>query len=206
VLLGIALGLSFGLAAGYHLGRQSAGPAAAAAPAASGAPISTVNELAAREVALKALLAANPSDSESLVKLGNHYYDSGRFADAADWYGRALELRPRDVDVRTDRGTSLWNLGRADEAIVEFQKSLEVDASHPQTLYNLGVVYLHGKNAPEAARSAWERLLAAHPDYPERAKLETQLASLGGAAQPGASAGARSGGVEDLLERMRRQP
>ena len=63
------------------------------------------------------------------------------------------------------------------------------------------MVYLHGKNDPSRARAAWEKLIAANPDYPERARLQEMIASLSGAAedkQPARSA-------EDLLERLKKR-
>jgi tetratricopeptide (TPR) repeat protein len=159
---------------------------------------------------LKSALSTNPKDVNALVQLGNLYYDSNRYGDAADYYGRALEVNPRNVDVRTDRGTSYWNLGQADNAIAEFQKSLEVDPSHAQTLYNLGVVYIHGKNNPAEARKAWEKLLATNPNYPERARVQEQINALAAAPAMPASSGAgkknEARGVEDLLQRMKSRP
>jgi tetratricopeptide (TPR) repeat protein len=108
------------------------------------------------------------------------------------------------------RGTSYWNLGQADNAIAEFQKSMEVDPFHAQTLYNLGVVYIHGKNNPAEARKAWEKLLATNPNYPERARVQEQINALAAApAMPASSGAGKKGdarGVEDLLQRMKSRP
>lgn len=199
VLTGI-LGLSFGLILGFYAGQRSV-PAGHAHPPDSPAAGASANpaNLFRDEAALQALIGVNPSDRSVLVKLGNLYYDSGRFREAVDTYGRALDLDPKDVNVRTDRGTSYWNLGQADAAIAEFEKSLGVDPRHAQTLFNLGVVYHSGKNDPDSARGAWERLLATNPTYPERARVESQLAALPPAATE--APGARD--MEALLAKMR---
>jgi cytochrome c-type biogenesis protein CcmH/NrfG len=202
-----AVCLAVGLAAGFYFGRQ----ASPALPVAE-APPGTVPNPAAflqDEAALKMALQASPNDLNTMVRLGNLYYDQGRFRDASDWYGRALERDPKNVGVRTDRGTSLWSLGQADAAIAEFQKSLEIEPSHPQTLYNLGVVQLNGKNNPQEARKAWEKLLATNPNYPERAKVEEQLASLSaGSAGPEVTRQQKSAspGVEELLQKIKTRP
>jgi cytochrome c-type biogenesis protein CcmH/NrfG len=219
VLVGVAC-LGAGLAIGYYFGRQSAGsvaqaelPAAAQLPASgsgSQTPLVDPAVLQENERRLKSAVAANPKDANALVQLGNLYYDSNRFGDAADYYGRALELDPRNVDVRTDRGTSYWNLGQADNAIAEFQKALEVDPSHAQTLYNLGVVYVNGKNNPAEGRKAWEKLLSTNPNYPDRARVQEQLNAIGAApaipAAPGPGKKENGKGVEDLLQRMKSRP
>ena len=183
-----AICLAVGLAIGYYFGRQSAepgasGPAAAGQVPSSGSPGGLVDPavIQQNEARLKSALASNPKDLNSLIQLGNLYYDSNRYGDAVDYYGRALDLDPSNIDVRTDRGTSYWSLGQADAAIAEFQKALQGDPSHAQTLYNMGVVYLSGKNNPGEARKAWEKLLATNPNYPDRAKVQEQLNSLGGA-------------------------
>ncbi len=212
VLMVGAVCLVVGLAVGYYFGRQSGGTGAEGTAAGSPTPASQPGVvdpavLQQNEARLKSSLAANPNDANALIQLGNLYYDAGRFRDAVDYYGRALDLDPRNVDVRTDRGTSYWNLSQPDAAIAEFKKALEVDPSHAQTLYNMGVVYLNGKNDPVEARKTWEKLLASNPNYPERSKVQEQLDSLGAAAQAPASPGGvkkqESRGVEDLLQRMK---
>jgi cytochrome c-type biogenesis protein CcmH/NrfG len=200
--------LAIGLLVGYYFGKQqtheAAAPAAASGPPVQSAPLSNPSVLVQEEAALQASLRANPNDVSTLIRLGNLYYDHARWTDAVDAYGRALAIDSKNVNVRTDRGTSYWNLGQPDAAIGEFKKSLEVDPSHAQTLYNLGVVYLHGKNDPVEARKSWERLLSLHPNYPERAKLEQQLAEL---AQPSAPSGAPAGdNMQNLLERLQSRP
>jgi cytochrome c-type biogenesis protein CcmH/NrfG len=201
--LGLLIGYYFGRLSSRSLPQEGAGQTAAS-------PASPVGSLQA-EAGLLAALNARPNDLPTLIQLGNLYYDAGRFHDAIDYYGRALQLDPRNVDVRTDRGTCYWNIGQADPAIAEFLRSLEVNPTHPQTLYNLGVVYLHGKNDPAGAKAVWEKLLAANPDYPERAKVQDMIASLGGSATPPAKTGAATGegarfqGVEELLERMKKR-
>jgi len=210
-----AVCLVVGLAVGYYFGRQTAGGGSTGgtfsqAQGSDPGPQASVVDpavLQQNEARLKSDLAASPNDARILVQLGNLYYDSGRFRDAVDYYGRALDLDPRNVDVRTDRGTSYWNLGQADAAIVEFQKALEVDPAHAQTLYNMGVVYLSGKNNPAEARKTWEKLLATNPNYPDRAKVQEQLSSLGASpampASPGAAKQGEGKGVDDLLQRMK---
>jgi tetratricopeptide (TPR) repeat protein len=218
VLIG-AICLAAGLALGYYFGRQSAETGASGAASTSQAPapgggatgqVVDPAVLQENETRLKSALRTNPKDLTSLIQLGNLYYDSSRFNEAVDYYGRALALDSRNVDVLTDRGTSYWNLGQADAAIGEFQKALGIDGAHAQTLYNMGVVYLNGKNEPAEARKAWEKLLATNPNYPDRAKVQEQIRSLGGAPGMPATSGAEKKGdgkgVEDLLQRMKSRP
>ena len=206
VLAGVVC-LAIGLGIGYYFGQQSSSTAQPAASVPEGMPLANPALFIQSEASLKSALASNPADKNTLVQLGNIYYDNARFKEAVDYYSRVLDLDPRNPDVRTDRGTSYWNLGQADAAIAEFQKALEADPAHAQTLYNLGVVYLNGKNNPAEARKTWEKLLATNPNYPERAKVQEQIASISSAgtasSPPSGQADGGEGGVKDLLQRMK---
>ena len=197
--------LAAGLAIGYFYGRESS---RATAPAgAPPAPLGSTPTFLQDEMALKSILGSNPNDYGTVVRLGTLYYDNGRFAEAVEWYGKALALDPRDPNVRTDRGTSYYNLNQPDAALAEFSKALEFSPGHAQTLYNMGVVYLHGKNDPGQARRVWEKLLATNPNYPDRAKVQEQIAALPVSPAEGSPAqDSRPAGVEDLLDRLRKQP
>jgi cytochrome c-type biogenesis protein CcmH/NrfG len=209
VIIACACCLGVGLAIGYFYGKESGTAATAGSP--TQVPISGAPSLLQHEMTLKSMLASNPKDLGALVQLGNVYYDGGRFAEAVEAYGRALDLDPNNAGVRTDRGTCYWNMGQADAALAEFAKALETAPTKAQTLYNMGVVYLNGKKDPAQARAAWEKLLATNPDYPDRAKLQEQIAALGApstapATSPAPGANAQSPGVEDLLNRLKKKP
>jgi tetratricopeptide (TPR) repeat protein len=210
--------LAAGVGAGYYFGKSSGSTAMPVATSGAPAPtqLSTMDPAVfmATEATLKSALQSKPNDVKTLVDLGNLYYDNNKFEPAIDSYSKALELNPNDVSVHTDRGSCYWSLGQAEPAIADFQKSLELNPTHPQTLYNLGIVYLHGKNDMAGARSAWEKLLAANPDYPQRDRIRQMLASMGpaspaeaapaaGAAQPNQAKPGASG-MEDLFKKMKK--
>ncbi len=204
VIVACSCCLGLGLGIGYYFGRQSIPADAGPSPVQSVLP--NPSAFLQNEAALQSIVASNPKDLNALVQLGNLYYDNNRFADAIAWYGRALELDPNNPNVRTDRGTSYYNIGQPDKALAEFRKSLEISPNHAQTLYNMGVVYLHGKNDPVQARKAWEQLLATNPGFPDRAKVEEQIAQL--STSPGAPSpepGSPAASVEELLERLKKQ-
>jgi tetratricopeptide (TPR) repeat protein len=205
MLLAGIICLVVGLAVGYYFGQQSVeSQAVVQRPAQDPVPAGNNSAFLQEETSLRSALLINPKDLDANIQLGNLYYDHNQFSQAIEYYGRALEIDPRNPNVRTDRGTSYWRLDQPDAAIGEFKKSLEVDPSHAQTLYNLGIVYLDGKNNHEEARNAWERLLATNPNYPDRAKVEKQISSL-------QTTGSTSGGskkepsadIQDLLKRMK---
>ncbi|HEV2114850.1 MAG TPA: tetratricopeptide repeat protein [Terriglobales bacterium] len=116
-------------------------------------------------------LKQNPRDFETLVKLGNLYYDSKLYPDAIKYYEQAVKVRPENSDVRTDLGTSYWYTGNADRAIAEFNRALKDNPTHPGTLFNMGVVKWQGKMDPAGAVQSWERLLETNPNYPQKQQV-----------------------------------
>jgi len=177
LLLGVVLGYLF-------RGSASPSPAAATLNAAqtnSGAhqqQPSAENQAALAQAAapLLEVLTKDPNDYDSLVKLGDLFYDGQQFPSAIQYYERALAIHPENVDVRTDMGTAYFYGGNSDRAITELQTSLKYRPGHPQTLFNLGWVRWQGKSDPKGAAAAWEELLKDNPNYPQRQQVEQYIA------------------------------
>lgn len=177
-MTGVA-GILFGLIAGYILGAGQAPYAQApAAPATASVPhdhpTTVVNETELQ--AYRDILAADPKNAKAAVELANRLYDAGRYAEAIPYYRQALGVEPRSANVSTDLATALYYSGRTDEALEQFQVSLAIDPTHAQTLFNIGIVKKEGKQDAKGAAEAWQRLLDAHPDYPDAARVRTLLA------------------------------
>jgi tetratricopeptide (TPR) repeat protein len=175
IVYAIAAG-AFGVIAGYVIAVQGgsarpAPPAAVQAAAAPAAPVVDEAELRA----YREILARDPKNLQAAVKAGNLLYDAQRYAEAIDFYKQAFALNPADINVSTDLGTALWYAGRADEALAQYQKSLAIDASHAQTLFNVGIVRADGKRDYAGAIEAWDALLKANPAYPDAAKVRTLM-------------------------------
>jgi len=176
LVLGVALGYLF---------RGSASPAAQAASVA--APVQQDNGSAKQGAEAQAAVAQaaapyleavkqNPNDYDSLVKLGNVFYDGQQFQESIGYYERALAIHPENADVRTDMGTAYWYAGNADKAVAAMEISLKYRPGHPQTLFNLGWVRWQGKGDPKGAIEAWQQLLKANPDYPQKQQVEQYIA------------------------------
>lgn len=125
--------------------------------------------------ALQQRLDANPKDVAALIELGNISFDASRWPDAIGYYTRALNQTPGNPDVRTNMGIAYYYSGDADRALKEFAQALKDDPRHAQTLFNVGIVKMNGKNDPKGAIAAWESLLKIDPMYKDRAKVETML-------------------------------
>ena len=181
VYTAIAVVLVLGLLGGYLL-HSSGTPQENSAPAPSAASLpassmpSPAQMLATETQPLLARLQSHPKDVEALIGLGNDYYDASQWNEAIGYYQRALNETPSNPDVRTDMGIAYFYSGDADRALQEFDRALKADPQHVQTLFNVGVVKLNGKNDPKGAIAAWEQLLRIDPEYKDRAKVESLLA------------------------------
>lgn len=177
-MTGVA-GILFGLMSGYILGAGQAPYGAVATVPASASlphdhPTSVVNETELQ--AYRDILAADPGNAKAATELANRLYDAGRYADSVPYYRQALAAEPKNANVSTDLATALYYSGRTDDALEQLSASLEIDATHAQTLFNIGIVKRDGKKDARGAAEAWERLLKAHPDYPEAERVRTLLA------------------------------
>jgi len=177
LLLGVALGYLFRGSA--SVGTAQAAPSTTAQQGSSVQPQSDPNAQAVLAQAAAPLLEAvnkDPNDFDSLVNLGNLYYDGQQFPSAIQYYERALVIHPDNPDVRTDMGTAYWYTGNAKKAVAAMETSLKYRPGHPQTLFNLGWVRWQGKQDPKGAIEAWQQLLKTNPDYPEKQKVEQYIA------------------------------
>jgi cytochrome c-type biogenesis protein CcmH/NrfG len=179
LVLGVALGYLF---------RGSAPPAAATTAASTTSDSSAAQgsqaqltpeqqkEMIDQAVApLLATLRTNPEDVDTVIKVANLYYDGRQYADAVKYYQLAAKSQPKNADLLTDLGTSIWYTGDADGAIAEFQKALKYQPYHPGTLFNLGIVRWQGKSDPKGAIEAWEQLLEKNPNYPQKQQLQEYI-------------------------------
>ncbi len=62
-----------------------------------------------------------------LVKKGKSLLVEGNFEDALAYFEQALLLNKNDPDIWNQKGVALRSLGRYDEALECFNKSLEID-------------------------------------------------------------------------------
>ena len=180
-------GVFFGLIAGWIIGSQQAvgRPPSAAAPVAQQAPASGSGGTPRAAVldetqvnALKTVAEREAANATPRVQLGNLYFDAERYDDAIKWYGEALKLSPKDVNVSTDLGVSYYYSNLPDKALAQFDQSLALDPKHAKTLLNVGIVKAFGKQDLDGAGEAWKQVIALAPDSPEGQAAKRALDSL----------------------------
>ena len=115
---------------------------------------------------METMAAQSPKDADLRLKLANFLYDQKQYSKAIEWYQRALELAPKNVNARTDLGTAYFYTGRPQDALREYDKSLVIDPKHESTMLNTIVVNLEGLHDLAAAQKAWDRLNKLNPNHP----------------------------------------
>ena len=113
---------------------------------------------------LKRAHAADRRDYDTTVALGNALFDAGQRTDPAKlgearaYYQQALEMRPNDVNVRTDLGLTYY-FGQPPDpqrAIREYRKSLALAPRHEMTLQNLTAALIDTGELDEAQQKVDE--------------------------------------------------
>ena len=170
--------LMFGGLAGYIIAVENGRAAPSAArhhrPSASGAD-------AGRRRIRIARVPGNPrARSEKCRSCGQSWQPALRRRSATSRPSASISRPSRstrtDINVSTDLGTALWYAGRADEALAQYERSLAINTTHAQTLFNVGIVRADGKHDYAGAAAAWEKLLQTNPDYPAVARVKTLIA------------------------------
>ena len=131
-------------------------------------------------------LKANPNNSELLNQIGTLYKVTHQFKEAAGYFQKALAADPKNVAARTDLASCLFYQGDADGAIQQLQQSLSYDPKDANSLFNLGMIRLQGKNDPTGAVTAWKQLLKLNPTLADDKKAAVQKL-IAQARQPKAS-------------------
>ncbi len=126
--------------------------------------------------------AQNPQDPQIPLRLANYLYDQHYFNLAIEWYQRSLTLSPKNVNARTDLGTSYFYVGQPQQAIAEYTKVLALNPNHQPTMFNMIVVNLEGTHDLKTARKYWDELHRQNPNYPGLNEIKAKLDAASGSA------------------------
>lgn len=125
----------------------------------------------------------NPKDYEVLTALGNLHFDSAfiknepkDYEKARQFYEKALQQRPGDVDVRTDYAITFYldDPPKNQKAIEELFKSLEDNPKHEKTLQFL-IQALLREGKKQEAENYHRTLSEVNPSTPPLSEIEAQL-------------------------------
>lgn len=134
-----------------------------------------MKKMADRRVAeLLEKLKSDPNNVAVLAEVAAIYHTSHQFKEAAVYYDRAVEVDPKDVAMRTKLASALYYSGDIDGAIAQLNKGLIYDPKDANSLFNLGLIKLQGKQDAKGALAAWRKLLKSNPQLSEDRKATVQ--------------------------------
>ncbi len=111
--------------------------------------------------------------AQILAQAGQIWLDAGQSGKANALLTTAIELAPKDVEIRIDRAMTLAGIGRYQDAIIDLSAALLLDDRSIDALVLRASAYRH-TDRPERAIDDIERALALAPNNPE-ALLERGL-------------------------------
>lgn len=127
----------------------------------------------AQEAEMRARLEQDPDDVNAMLILADLLANTGRTAEAVQWYDKAVKQRPDDVSLRVAFGRTLLQGGFRLDAELQFKKASELAPTNPEPLYLLGQLYQESDPPRTSeARAQYERVIEIAPDsvYAERAQ------------------------------------
>jgi tetratricopeptide (TPR) repeat protein len=77
---------------------------------------------------------------EYLASFATALQKHGRFEEALNVFGKAIQLRPDEAALWRQHGDTLVQLARLDQALLSFQEALKLDPRHHDALYKSGIV------------------------------------------------------------------
>ena len=121
-----------------------------------------------------AKLKADPENADLLIQAGQIYFSTHQFKEAADYFGKSLEVKPKNVAIRTQLASCLFYGGDADGAIKQLEKATADDPKDANSLFNLGYIRWQGKKDSKGALAAWRQLLKNNPELDPNKKAQVQ--------------------------------
>jgi cytochrome c-type biogenesis protein CcmH/NrfG len=137
--------------------------------------LAEMHQIATQQAApLLQKLKSDPNNVALLIQIGSVYHGSHQFKDAATYYARAIQADPKNVDAHTKLAISLYRNNDIDGAITELNRALSIDPKDANSLFNLGIIRLQGKQDPKGALAAWQKLIKLNPQLDPARKAEVQ--------------------------------
>lgn len=176
--------LILGLAIGYLLRGSSSraaetAQASATAQAAGGHMLSLeqMKQMADKKAdPLLQQLQKDPKNKVLLLRVAYVYKSAHQFQDAVGYLDRALREDPKNIAIRTEKASCLYYNGDVDAALAELQESLKQNPKDANSLFNLGMMRLNGKDDAAGAIAAWQQLLKANPGLDKKPIVEQMIA------------------------------
>jgi len=129
---------------------------------------------------LLAKLKDDPKNADLLIQTGKIYLSTHQFKQAAEYFGKSLEVKPKNVPIRTLMASCLYYGGDVDGALQQLSQATTDDPKDANSLFNLGMIRWQGKKDAKGALAAWGQLLRNNPELEpnKRAQVEKLMADV----------------------------
>lgn len=114
------------------------------------------------DIEFQRALALEPGNAEVLLGASRLARTRGRLIEALVLARKSSDLDPLNVRGHHTHGLHAWYANQLDEAVIAFERALELDPDKPRTRSFLGRVYI-AQSRPVEAREAMER--ETHPAF-----------------------------------------
>lgn len=121
-----------------------------------------------------AKLKTDPDNADLLIQAGGIYQAAHQFKEAAEYYGKSLNVKPKNVAIRTEMASCLYYLGDVDGALKQLQQATTDDPKDANSLFNLGFIRWQEKKDSKGALAAWQQLLKMNPKLEANKKAEVE--------------------------------
>ncbi len=113
---------------------------------------------------LKSRLKDKPNDPDITWRLGDAYFDSKQFNEAATYYKKALEFKPNEADIYNDLGLSTHYLGKSSEGLRYVEDGIKKNPYNQRIWLTKGFILAYGMGDLDGAKTAWEKANALNPE------------------------------------------
>lgn len=170
---------------GYNLGGSGAAPVTAANSSPTALPSPTLD--ASLVATLMRKIQADPNDKQSLMSLGDAFFQAGQYQTAADWLNKLVKIDPKNSQALLALGAADYNAGDAKNAETAWKQVLTLDPKSVEAHYDLGFLYLQ-QQPPDMAgvQREWQQVVVLAPGTQIAQNVQAHLAALASTA-PGAS-------------------
>jgi len=131
-------------------------------------------EILKRLQSLGYLQTRSPSGDRNIAAV---LFEQGKYAEAAEAYGKLVKAEPTDGSLRTSLAGALGALGRYDRALEEITAAIRMQPLNPEAYHNRAVIHERQGNV-QAAIADYRTAVRYRPDY---TPSQQALARLGAA-------------------------
>ncbi len=141
-------------------------------------PMNTKGAVQSPDQDLIRYVEANPTDIDSMIKLGDIYYDRNEPAKAIEIFKKAEKVDTENLHVQNDLGMLYMKTKKPDEAIAKFRKVLEIKPGFLNAHFYMGHIYRFDKNDDDKAIAHFEEVLSNNPNTTLRKAAAQQIAEI----------------------------